>query len=65
MRLNYFISEYKKNWVICTIGIVLHVLGVLILSINEGGTGRKNFKKPILMKFYFFRANLQSHASFA
>lgn len=54
MRLNYFISEYKKNWVICTIGIVLHVLGVLILSINEGGTGRKNFKNPILMEFFFF-----------
>jgi uncharacterized membrane protein YesL len=36
MRLKYFLSEYKKNWLIATIGVVLFVFGFAILSINEG-----------------------------
>lgn len=62
MRINYLFSEYKKNWLVCSIGIVLHVVGVLILSINEGGTGHKTLESLLLT--FFFRANFQPHTSF-
>lgn len=37
MRLNVLIAEYKKNWLIASLGIVLYAVGFMILSINEGG----------------------------
>ncbi|CRL06300.1 CLUMA_CG019018, isoform A [Clunio marinus] len=36
MRLNYILSEFKKNWLIASIGIALYVFGFIILNINEG-----------------------------
>lgn len=36
MRLNLFITEYKKNWLIASLGIILYAIGFAILGINEG-----------------------------
>lgn len=41
MRLKYLFNEYKKNWLIATIGIVLYAFGFAILSINEGSKAKK------------------------
>ena len=36
MRLKYLTSEFKKNWLISSLGVVLLVIGTTVLSINEG-----------------------------
>lgn len=38
MRLKFLISEFKRNWLIASIGIVLYFFGVAILNVNEGET---------------------------
>lgn len=36
MRLKLLLAEYKKTWVISTIGIVLYAFGIAVLNTNEG-----------------------------
>jgi hypothetical protein len=36
MRLRFLFDEFKKNWVISTIGLVLFGFGAVILNVNEG-----------------------------
>lgn len=39
MRLNFLISEFKRNWLVTIIGVVLLIVGSAILSVNEGKNG--------------------------
>jgi hypothetical protein len=41
MRLKFLISEFKKTWLVTSIGFVLLVVGSTILSVNEGKRSEK------------------------
>lgn len=50
MRLTIFLAEYKRNWLIATIGIILYAVGFAVLSINEGETKHSSSYKPTIHK---------------
>jgi hypothetical protein len=63
MRLNFLLSEFKKAWLVTSIGVVLLVVGSTILSVNEG---KKSENCEIFVGFLFLlvpRSRLQSQSS--
>lgn len=48
MRLKLLLAEYKKTWVISTIGIVLYAFGIAVLNTNEGIEVYREHKRTLL-----------------